>query len=69
MVLSLSFLECFNTRWYYNHDLLPQQAIDCFFIMVTKWNKLYDPEAYSTAYKVFILSNAMTLTFDLKKKQ
>ena len=33
--------------------------------MVTKWNKLYDPEAYSTAYKVFS-SNAMTLTFDLK---
>ena len=35
--------------------------------MVTKWNKLYDPEAYSTAYKVFILSNATTLTFDFSK--
>jgi hypothetical protein len=30
--------------------------------MVTKWNKLYDPEAYGTAYKVFLLSNATTLT-------
>jgi hypothetical protein len=36
--------------------------------MVTKQNKLYDPEAYSTAYKVFILSNAMTLTLDLEKQ-
>ena len=36
--------------------------------MVTKRNKLYDPEAYSTAYKVFILSNATTLTSDLEKK-
>ena len=33
-------------------------------MMVTK---LYDPEAHSTAYKVFILSNATTLTFDLNK--
>ena len=37
--------------------------------MVTKRNKLYDPEAYSTAYKVFILSNATTLTSYLKKKK
>ena len=36
--------------------------------MVTKRNKLYDPEAYSTASKVFILSNATTLMFDLEKK-
>ena len=47
-------------------DLNKQQT--AFFIMVTKWNTLYDPEAYSTAYKVFILSNATTLMFDLEKK-
>ena len=36
--------------------------------MLTKWNKLYDPEAYSTPYKLFIVSNAMTLTFDFEKQ-
>ena len=36
--------------------------------MVTKQNKLYDPEAYSTAYKVFILSSATTLMSNLEKK-
>jgi hypothetical protein len=39
------------------------------FIILTKQNKLYDPEAYSTACKVFLLSNATTLTFDLEKQQ
>jgi hypothetical protein len=38
------------------------------FIILTKRNKLYDPEAYSTAYKVFLLINAMTLIFDLEKQ-
>ena len=37
--------------------------------MVTKWNKLYYPEAYSTAYKVFILSTATIVTFDLEKNR
>ena len=31
-------------------DLNKQQT--AFFYHVNKWNKLYDPEAYSTAYKV-----------------
>jgi hypothetical protein len=35
--------------------------------MVTKRNKFHDPEDYSTAYKIFLLSNATTLTFDLEK--
>ena len=30
--------------------------------MVTKQNNLYDPEVYSIPYKVFIVSNATTLT-------
>jgi hypothetical protein len=38
------------------------------FIMVTKQNKLYDSKAYGTAYKVFLLNNATTLTFDLEKQ-
>jgi hypothetical protein len=37
--------------------------------MVTKRNKFYDREAYSTAYKAFILSNATTLTFNLEKNR
>jgi hypothetical protein len=36
--------------------------------MVTKRNKLYNPEAYSYAYKVFLLNNVMTLTSDLEKQ-
>ena len=36
------------------------------FIMVTKQNKLYNPEAYCTAYNVFLLNNA--LTSDLEKQ-
>jgi hypothetical protein len=28
----------------------------------------YDPEAYGTASKAFLLSNATTLTFDLEKQ-
>jgi hypothetical protein len=38
------------------------------FIMVTKRNTLYDPEPSGTAYKVILLSNATTLTFDLVKQ-
>jgi hypothetical protein len=35
---------------------------------LTKRNKLYDSEAYSTAYMVFLLNNVTTLTFDLEKQ-
>jgi hypothetical protein len=38
------------------------------FIMVIKRTKLYDPGAYLTTYKVFLLSNAMTLTSDPEKQ-
>jgi hypothetical protein len=36
--------------------------------MVTKQNKLYDPDAYSTPKKDFIVSKATTLTFDFEKQ-
>jgi hypothetical protein len=36
--------------------------------MVTKWSKMCDPEPYSTAYRVFLLSNVTTLTFDFEKQ-
>jgi hypothetical protein len=51
-------------------DLLPQQAIAAFFYhgdqakhIVWCWSKLD-----GTAYKVFLLSNATTLTSDLEKQ-
>jgi hypothetical protein len=36
--------------------------------MVTKRTKLFNPEAYSAAYKVFLPSSATFQLFDLEKQ-